>query len=538
MSVREQEIGPQRPAVLAGEGMVSSSHPAVSAAGAHILADGGNAVDAALAMAAMSWLVLPGQCGLGGDAFAVVREPDGSVRTVGGSGFGPDGGDLDFYSSRELTAVPLEGALAVAVPGAVAGLAALHAHGATRELSALWGRATEAAERGVPCTAKTRADIAAHADVLGRDPGAAGVLLPDGRIPEVGRRLHHPEFAATLRTLAKNPASFYTGDFAEQAVATLQAGGAPFSGDEWAACGRVVPEPALFGRYGGHIVHQTPLPTPGWMVLQQAAICDRWIAGMPWLDAEAVHVMAGAANTAFADRVQHCGSDTDSWRATMESSAIAAARDRIAFDNAPTGPVGAPDGDTTSMVAVDAEGRAVSLIHSLAFTFGARLSVPGTGVLLNNRLGRGAYSIPEHPNAVAPRRRPLHTLNAWIVTDEAGDLLHVGNTPGGDGQVQWNMQLLSHLIDHGCDPQQAVDAPRFTVFPGSDADVLGSPQEVRCESRLGDTVLERLRHRGHAVRVDGPWDAGGSALVISADSARGCLRGGADSRQEGVALGA
>ena len=193
-------------------------------------------------------------------------------------------------------------------------------------------------------------------------------------------------------------------------------------------------------------------------------------------------------------------------------------------------------GDTTSTVAVDAEGRAVSFIHSLAFTFGAKVTIPGTGIVLNNRLGRGAYLIGGHPNEVVPRRRPLHTLNAWVVTDDEGELLHVGNTPGGDGQVQWNMQLLSHLLDHGLDPQRAVSAPRFTVFPGSDADVLDQPAELRLEAAVPDFTRDALRMRGHHVVVQPEYGAGGSAQIISRDG-RGTLHGGSDPRQEGVAIG-
>jgi gamma-glutamyltranspeptidase/glutathione hydrolase len=179
----------------------------------------------------------------------------------------------------------------------------------------------------------------------------------------------------------------------------------------------------------------------------------------------------------------------------------------------------------------------VSAISSLAFTFGARISVPGTGVALNNRLGRGAYLLPGHPNALAPRRKPLHTLNAWLATDGHGRLRHVGNTPGGDGQVQWNMQLISHLADGGLDPAAAVSAPRTTVHPGSDADALGSPETLQVESRLGPDVMAALTERGHAVRDVGDWGAGGSALVISVDEERGVLAGAADPRQDGVALG-
>lgn len=517
--------------------MAASSHPVVTFAGAQVLADGGNAVDAALAMGAMSWLALPGQCGVGGDAFAVVREPDGRVWTVCGSGFGPDGGDPLFYTERGLLVVPLEGPLSVAVPGAPAALGRLHAEGGSRELSALWAPAVRAAETGLPCTAKTRSDILAHEAALRRDPGAARALLPGGRAPEAGERLPQPELAATLRALAKDPASFYRGSLAERAVAGLRAQGAPFDGEEWVLSGEVVAQQALRGSYRGHTVHQTPLPTPGWMVLQQAAVCDGLLDGLPWLGPESVHLMAMAARLAFADRVQRCASDSDAWRACLTPAAVAAARERITDGVVPSGYAGGADGDTTSMVAVDAEGRAVSLIHSLAFTFGSRVTVPGTGVILNNRLGRGAYLVPGHPGEVRPRRRPLHTLNAWIVTDAAGRLAHVGNTPGGDGQVQWNTQLLSHLLDHAADPQTAVDAPRFAVHPGSDADVIGQPEELRCESRLGPRVLDALRARGHDVRETGPWAGGGSAMVVSVDHGRGCLLGGADSRQDGVALG-
>jgi gamma-glutamyltranspeptidase/glutathione hydrolase len=353
----------------------------------------------------------------------------------------------------------------------------------------------------------------------------------------VGRRLPQRELAASLRLIADDPASFYTGGLAERAVAALTAAGAPFSGEEWALGGAVGPEPAISGTYRGAVVHQTPLPTPGWMVLQQAALCAGQVASLPWLSADAVHWLAEAARIAFADRWRSCGSDSDAWRELLTEDAVAAGRRRIATRSAAAARVITMDADTTSTVAVDRDGRAVSFIHSLGFTFGARWTVDGTGIVLNNRLGRGAYLVDGHPNQVRPRRRPLHTLNAWVVSDERGGLRHVGNTPGGDGQVQWNMQLLSHLLDHGLDPQAAVSAPRFTTFPGSDADTIGAPEELRCESRLGAATIDGLRELGHAVRVTGPWDGGGSAQVISVDARRGCLLGGADPRLDGVALG-
>lgn len=531
-------IAQHKAMVMGTRGAVASSSPTMSRVGAQVLAEGGNAIDASLAMAAVGWMVLPGQCGLGGDAFAMVREPDGRVWTVGGSGFGPDGGTTDFYRSLGHESLPLTGALSVAVPGAVAALRTLHACGATRPLADLWQPAVELAAEGYPCTAKNRRDIAEYATELSQDAGAREVFLPHGRLPDVGELIRQPDLADFIGRVARGDEGFYTGDFADRALAVLRAAGAPFSGEEWAAGAEAAPQAPVSGAYAGATLYETPLPTPGWMVLQTAAICDGALEGRPQLDAASIHWLAEASKQAFADRFATCGSDTDAWRQTLEEAAVGRAREQIAGMRASAALRGRVDGDTTSTVVIDAEGRAVSFIHSLAFTFGARITVPGTGVVLNNRLGRGAYLIPGHPNEVRPRRKPLHTLNAWIVDDDEHGVVHVGNCPGGDGQVQWNMQVISHLMDHRNDPQTAVSLPRFTVFPGSDADVVGKPHELRCEEGIAEEALDRLAAWGHNVRrvpvqTGGP---GGSAMVISLDRATGLLRAGADPRMEGVAL--
>ena len=530
-------LGQQQQVVLGRSSAVSSSHPLITTEGARVLAAGGNAVDASLAMAAVGWVVLPGQCGIGGDAFAIVREPDGRVWTVGGSGYGPDGGHADFYRERGHTSIPLTGPLSVTVPGAPAAHAVLARH-ARWDLARLWATGIGLARDGFACTTKNRADITERCEPLAADPSTAACFLPDGDIPHVGRLLHQRDLAATLEVLAEDPMAFYRGVLAERALDFLRTGRAPFAGGEWEAMADLTEEPAITARYGDLTVHQTPLPSAGWMVLHQAGLLDGSLARPDLLGPEACALLAGAARAAFDDRYALVNADNSAWSGLLDPGRIAGQRAGLADPAAAGSPLHAGiDGDTTSTVCVDDEGRTVSFIHSLAFTFGARITVPGTGVVLNNRLGRGAYLIPDHPNEVTPRRRPLHTLNAWVADGPEG-LRHVGNCPGGDGQVQWNMQVLSHLVDHGLDPQHAVSLPRLTVFPGSDADVISEPSEVRVEEGLPPATLDTLRDAGHRVREvpvqrGGP---GGSALAASRDPATGVLSAGADPRMEGTAV--
>ncbi len=525
-----------RGVVRSNHGMVASAHPLASLVGARVLADGGNAFDAALAMAAMTCVVLPAQCGLGGDAFAVVYDAGPrEYRAIHGSGVGPDGGTVAFYRERGLEAVPQRGALSAAVPGAVACMSSMHSRYGSVELERLWAPASAAADAGVPLTSRNAGDTSDHRDLLAADAEASRTFLRDG-VPQAGDVLRQPDLAQTLRRVAADPTWFYTGDFADRALTVLRDGGAPFSGAEWSAQrGEVATPPAA--TYAGTTVHTTGIPTPGYALLQQARILDGLLAQREWLSATAVHLLAEVARRSLTDRVRAVGSAGDAWQELLSEKAIAQARADVLAGVAMPVAAGVTDGDTTSLVAVDSSGNAVSFIHSVAFTWGSGVMVPGTGVLLNNRAGRSFYLDESHPNGVAPGRRPMHTLLAWIVAGSDGTPAFVGGTPGGDGQVQWNMQLLSHLLDHRLDVQEAVEAPRFTVFPGTDADTIAKPAELRCEDRLGHATLEELRRRGHAVKEVGAWGSGGGAQVIAIDRTRGTLAGGSDPRQDGCALG-
>jgi gamma-glutamyltranspeptidase/glutathione hydrolase len=194
------------------------------------------------------------------------------------------------------------------------------------------------------------------------------------------------------------------------------------------------------------------------------------------------------------------------------------------------------DGDTTYLCTADADGNMVSFIHSLSAGFGSQVVAGDTGILLNNRAGRGFSLEAEHPNVIEGGKRTMHTLNCFALGRD-GRVTLVGGTPGGDQQPQWNMQVISNLVDFEMDVQAAVEAPRWQSFPGSDPINLPNPYELRVESRIADDVIQELRARGHSVKVLGPFAAGGAAFLIQRDPESGVLMGGSDPRSEGLALG-
>jgi gamma-glutamyltranspeptidase/glutathione hydrolase len=179
----------------------------------------------------------------------------------------------------------------------------------------------------------------------------------------------------------------------------------------------------------------------------------------------------------------------------------------------------------------------VSLIQSVSSAFGACVVGGDTGVVLNNRVGRGFSLVDGHPNIYAPGKRTMHTLNCYLIADAQGHPVLVGGTPGGDGQPQWNMQAISAMIDGGLDAQAAVELPRWTSLPGTDPMSIDAPFTLRIEGRIPDDVIADLEGRGHAVQRVAGWAGGGSAQIIARDPETGVLIGGTDSRVEGAVLG-
>jgi gamma-glutamyltranspeptidase len=535
--------------VMASRGMVAAAHPLTVAAGLKALQAGGNAVEAAVAAALTAAVVMPEMCGVGGDLFAIVGRPGEAPLSFLGSGRSPMGASQEqMRAAGDRTPagvrMPLRGPLACGVPGLAGALEAMLArYGGRLALHDLAADAIGHAENGFALTPFGAAAIQMCEGFLKADPAAAAVYLKDGKAPPPGHVLRQADLAATLRGLVGDGlASFYKGDLARRIGAAVTARGGALSADDLAAHTTPVEAP-ISAVYRGVTVHQTGLPTQGLILLEALNIIGQASSqALARGDAASVHLQAEALKRAYADRLAYARDPafgetpmttllSQDWAARRHAS-INPAR---ASDEVPAAPLS--DGDTTYLCVVDGSGLMVSLILSVSSAFGSGVVAGDTGVLLNNRVGRG-FSLEEgHPNLFAPGKRTMHTLNCYLLSDPAGTPIGVGGTPGGDGQPQWNLQTLVALLDAGLDVQAAVEAPRWTVWPGTDPHDLPAPYELRVETRLGEPVLSGLEALGHRLKPTGGWGGSGAAQLIMRDPLTGVMAGGSDPRVEGMALG-
>lgn len=538
---------------LARRGMVASAHPLVSASGLRVLQEGGNAVDAAVAAALTASVVLPAMCGLGGDLFAIVHRPptgngDGSGETLAfhGSGIAPRGASLDYmreHGERDGTLMPQQGPLSPAVPGFVDGCYALLDRFGSRPFADLATDAISHAADGVPLSPRVAYWIAESEELLAATPASAAVFLPDGGPPSAGTMLRQPDLARSLGIIAAGgPDVFYRGEIAARIGRFLTENGGALAADDFADHATDV-GPPLTTNYRGHTVFQTALPTQGFVVLEALNIVTQFeLANWGVSSAAGIHAMVEATKLAFADRLAYAGDprSVDTPLATLLSPEWAAERaDRIdreiALEQVTAGEL--RSGDTTYLCVIDGDGLMISLIFSLSGGFGSGVVAGDTGIVLNNRAGH-CFSLEEgHPNRYEPGKKTMHTLNCYLVADPSGTPVLVGGTPGGDAQPQWNLQVLTGLIDAGLDCQAAVEQPRWTLWPGTYPAEVGNAFELRVEERLGEGVIAQLEHRGHRLSRVGDWGAGGSAQVIARDPDSGALSAGSDPRSEGLAIG-
>jgi gamma-glutamyltranspeptidase / glutathione hydrolase len=513
-------------------GAVASPHAAATDVGREVLARGGNAFDAAVAMNALLAVAYPHMCGIGGDLVLLAFEArTGTVHVLNATGPAPARATIErVRAAGHTAAMPMRGPLSATVPGAVAGWEELLGRLGTLPLAELLAPAIAAARDGVAVTARLAREIEGKRVELAADPTLRRQFLqPDGTPLPPGATLRQPELARALERLADAGArDLYGGALAAEIARATNEGGGVLDVDDLAAYAPRWEAP-LRTRYRGLEVLTTPPNSQGitsLLILNALAEMDaeRLRPGT----AEYVEAFITAKRSAFADRDRHVA-DPDFVDVPVDRL-LAREHAREALHGAPpTSSPTAAGGDTVYLCAVDGEGNACSAIQSLYYGFGSCFVAGDSGVLLHNRAHY--FSLDErHPNRLEPRKRPLHTLMTCLALDDGRPALVFG-TMGADGQPQTNVQVLDRVLA-GLGPQEAVAAPR--VLHGRFL-LEDDPDLLHVERDMGADVIPELRDAGHRVQVVPRHDERmGHAHAIAIDGG-GRLSAGSDPRSDGTA---
>ena len=482
--------------------------------------EGGNAFDAALAVAATEAVTLVPLSGLGADSFVLLYEAaTGQVTGVNSSGVAATGATADYYRSRGYRTMPIDGPHSISVPGAVAAWEEIHRRFCTKPFPQLLVTAIGYAEEGFPVSPGIGRSFEHAVDKLSKFPASAAIYLTDGVTTSEGDMLANPDLAGSLQQVAQG--LFTESDFADHRAEVYD---------------------PITTTYRDHLVYQTRPPSQGFLLLEMLNLVEGFdLSSNPQNSPQSIHLMAEAKKIAYADRNRLAGDPKFiEWPLDELISKDYANRRRTEIDpqraaiNAASIQPADRGGDTTYFCVADGAGNCVSWIHSLSNAFGSGFVAPGTGVLFNNRAGRGFSLDLGHPNVIEPGKRTMHTLNCYL-TLRNGLPAIVGGTPGGDFQVQCGLQILSNLIDYGMDPQEAVEAPRWWSFPGTDPASLDTPPELRVETGMPAATIKELEALGHQVAPRRPGIYDGKVQLIILDPDSGILKGASDPRGDGQA---
>ena len=535
-----------RSAVYGQNGMICSNSPLAASAGLRVLQDGGTAFDAALAVAAVEAVTIVPSNGLGGDSFILTYEAaTGKVTNINSSGVAASGAEAEYYRSQGLALMPIQGPHSVSVPGEAAAWEEMHRNFCTMPFADLLAPAIRYAEQGFPVPPRIARAFAGNAELLARFSATADIYLANGgRPPRVGEVLVNRDLGNTIRAVAEGGAdAFYRSDLTTKLVDGLNNAGGLFTEADFAAHRADVCE-SISASYRGHTVYQTRPPSQGFILLEMLNIVSGHdLSSMTPNSADSIHLLVEAKKIAYSDRNRMAGDPNFvDWPLdgllSMEYADMR--RDQIHPFQAggevrPLMPVDGR-GDTTYFCVADGAGNAVSWIHSLSNGFGSGVVAPGTGVLFNNRAGRGFSLEPGHPNEIQPGKRTMHTLNCYLTTVDGAAAI-IGGTPGGDFQPQCGIQMLTKLIDGGLQPQDAVESPRWFSFPGTDPATLNRAGELRVEVGMPDDTIRDLARMGHNVVQNPLGSYNGVVQLIVRDRQRGVLAGASDPRGDGQAVG-
>ncbi|MFN8523458.1 MAG: gamma-glutamyltransferase [Chloroflexota bacterium] len=534
-----------RPMAMGRRGAVASNHPLATQAGLLALQAGGNAADAAVAVATTLSVVEPMMSGLGGDGFLnVYWHATGETVVFNGTGAAPRAATPERYAAG----VPADGPLSFSTCGSVGSWDAMHRRFGRLKWASLLDSAIYYAREGFGATRSYRHFAFEKREGLGSDPHSRRAFLHDGEVPELGAPVVQKDLAKTLEMLAAGGAeSFYRGEIAQRFARGLAEVGSIVTLEDLAECFPEEQRP-LETTYRGYVVRQAPPNSMGWVLQEELNIVENFdlrgaagsLAAVP--SADYVHLLVEAKKLAFADRERYATDprfgEVPLERLLSKEHAAGLAREidpRAALPTRHPVPV-AGGSETTYFCVVDGEGNAISAIQSINGSFGSYVTAGDTGILLNNRMTPWHLE-HGHPNRMQPGKRVRHTMNTPMVFKD-GELWCVYGTPGGDNQVQINLQVLTSMIDLDYDAQQAAEMPRWnSTYPGQEANYPhDAPDALNLEARFPEEIRRDLAGRGHPVVTVADLDGPCSIEIIRRDPSTGMLMGGSDPRRDGWAL--
>jgi gamma-glutamyltranspeptidase/glutathione hydrolase len=520
--------------VITQRGIAATSQTLASQAGAQILARGGSAADAAIAANAVLGVVEPMMDGMGGDLFALEWDAKtGQLSGLNSSGWAPGKLTCEFLNQKGISRMPSKGIHSVTVPGCVRGWEALHQKFGRLPWPDLFQPAIYYARNGFPVTEIVAAYWKEAKGSLTNDAEAGRVFLPGGAVPQVGQIFHNPDYARALDSVAKNgPEVFYRGPIAKDILRVSEQFGGTLSATDLSDFKPEWVKP-ISTTYHGWTVYEMPPNGQGMAALEMLNIFERFpLAQYGLASAEAFHVKMEAQKLAYADLRKYLADPKFAKVpvAGLLSKEYASQRattidpDHAHCDVQPGAPPQVGN-ETVFLTAVDKDGNIVSLIQSISGLFGSGLVVDG--FFLQNR-GAGFVLDPTHPNALAPHKRPFHTIIPAFM--EKGDV-HIGfGIMGGLNQPQAHAQFVSNLVDYGMNIQAALEAPRFTKlnFGGCDFQI---------EDRVPAPVRESLLQKGHVLLVHPGYSTSmGGGQAVMHDSATGVNFGASSPRKDGAAI--
>ncbi len=526
-----------RSVVASRFGIVAAESPLAAQAGAMILARGGNAVDAAIAANAVMGLVAPHSNGIGGDLFAILYEAQsGKLYGLNASGWAPAGLGIEFLKEKGHAEMPQFGIHSVTVPGAVDGWDKLLSRFGRMKFAEVLSPAIHYAEEGFPVTEWSGLRWLHGEKALAGDPAAQHTFLPNGLAPRFGEVVRNPELASSLKQIAVGGRqAFCEGQIARSIVKTSEHHGGALTLADLAEFSSEWVEP-ISTTYRGWTVHEIPPNGQGIAALEMLNIMENFpLVQQEHNSADALHSMIEAKKLAYADLLRYVADlrFSNVPVAGILSKEYAKERSRLInpakanCQGSPGLPPIAGGSDTIYLSVVDREGNLVSLIQSIYMSWGSGLAVGGAGFVLQNR--GGLFSLdPSHPNALAGRKRPLHTIIPGMMSQ--GNVRIAFGIMGGWNQSQAHAQFVSNIVDHGMNIQAALEAARFTksTFEGCD---------VQMEARIAPEVRAELAKRGHQIEVLGIYsDVVGGGQAVMRDFSTGVNYGASDPRKDGAAI--